>query len=131
MEPHNSILLSTKKTLGLEESDTSFDLDVMLHINSVLADLSQIGVGPVDGFEIEDEQATWDQLLGADKNLNRAKSYVYLKVRMLFDPPTTSYLQAAMKEQIQEIETRMSYHREDQYWTSPLPPQPVIDGGGV
>lgn len=116
-----SILDSTKKVLGLEESDTSFDLDIVLHINSVLAILTQIGIGPVEGFTIEDSAPTWEAFVGTDKQLSFVKTYVYLKVRLVFDPPATSFAIDSFKEQIKELEWRLNVHREGESWTSPFP----------
>lgn len=116
-----SILDSTKKVLGLEESDTSFDLDIVLHINSVLAILTQIGIGPVEGFTIEDSTPTWEAFVGTDKQLSFVKTYVYLKVRLVFDPPATSFAIDSFKEQIKELEWRLNVHREGESWTSPFP----------
>lgn len=109
----NSILDSTKKVLGLDSEYTAFDQDVMMHINSVFSTLCQLGIGPDDGFMIEDETPTWADYLGGDKNLNSVKSYVYLKVRLLFDPPNTSFAIAAMEKQIEELEWRINVHREE------------------
>lgn len=116
-----SILESVKKNLGLTESDDSFDQDVLTHINSVFADLNQIGIGPVQGFEIEGPEETWVSYLGGDPNLNAVKSYVYLRVRLLFDPPATSYLIAAMKDQIDKAEWRLNILREGVSWVDPTP----------
>ena len=117
----DSILDNTKKILGLEASYTAFDIDVIMHINSVFAILNQLGIGPENGFAIEDADATWDSFLGDDLRLNAVKTYVYLRVRMLFDPPTTSYLMTSMKEQIQELEWRLNVQREGLSWTDPNP----------
>ena len=117
-----SILTSTKKILGLVEADTSFDPDIMLHINSVLAVLNQVGIGPEEGFTIEDSTPTWEAFFGTDKRLSLVKSYVYLKVRLLFDPPTTSFALESFKEQATELEWRLNVHREGESWTSPFPP---------
>ena len=108
MSLDQSILNSTKKILGMAPEYSAFDLDVITHINSVFSTLEQIGVGPDGGFAIEDENAMWGDFLGSDARLNQVKSYVYLRVRLLFDPPATSFTQAAMKEQIQEMEWRLS-----------------------
>ena len=127
-----SILTSTKKTLGIDESYTAFDMDIVLHINSVFATLQQLGIGPENGFAIEDETPTWDAFLGTDPRLNNVKSYMYLRVRMLFDPPTLSYLIDAMKEQIKELEWRMNVYREETGWTDPDPDpilESILDGG--
>jgi hypothetical protein len=116
-----SILNSTKKILGLAEDDTSFDLDVLLHINSVLAILTQVGIGPEEGFTIEDSAPTWEAFVGTDKQLSLVKTYVYLKVRLVFDPPTTSFAIESFNEQVKELEWRLNVHREGESWTSPFP----------
>ena len=114
-----SILTAIKKTLGIEPSYTAFDEDVLMHVNSVFSTLTQLGIGPTNGFEITDDSATWDQLLGTDLRLNAVKSYVYLRVRLLFDPPTTSYLIESMNTQRQELEWRLNAYREETGWTDP------------
>jgi hypothetical protein len=116
-----SILNSTKKILGLAEDDTSFDLDVLLHINSVLAILTQVGIGPEEGFTIEDSTPTWEAFVGTDKQLSLVKTYVYLKVRLVFDPPTTSFAIESFNEQVKELEWRLNVHREGESWTNPFP----------
>lgn len=108
----NSILNSVKKVLGLEESYAAFDIDILMHINSMFSVLHQLGIGPDNGFSIEDDSAVWSDFLDDDILLNSAKTYVYLRVRMLFDPPTTSYLITAMEKQIAEIEWRLNVYRE-------------------
>ncbi len=132
----DSILTTTKKVLGIEASYTAFDVDVMMHVNSVFTTLAQLGIGPINGFMIQDAVATWDEILGEDLNLNSVKTYVYLRVRLLFDPPSTSHAIVAMKEQIQELEWRLSAHRESTAWVAPplKPDNPVyelivLDGG--
>jgi hypothetical protein len=102
-----SILTTVKKALGVVEDDTTFDADILLYTNSVLATLNQIGVGPIDGFQIEDASATWDDFLGDDLRLNGVPSFVYLRVRLLFDPPLTSFAIEAMERQAKEYETRV------------------------
>jgi hypothetical protein len=114
-----SILTSTKKILGIVEADENFDLDVLTHINAVFSTLNQLGIGPEDGYMIEDKTATWDAFLGSDKRLNSVKTYVYLRVRLLFDPPTTSYLISSLQEQLKEIEWRLNVYREGTAWTNP------------
>jgi hypothetical protein len=114
-----SILNGTKKILGIEESYTAFDADVLMHINSIFSVLNQLGIGPDNGFAIEDASSTWDDYLDGDLRLNSIKSYVYLRVRILFDPPMTAYLVTAMKEQIQELEWRLNVQREGESWTDP------------
>lgn len=114
-----SILTSTKKTLGLAEDDTSFDVDIILHINSTFSILEQLGIGPVEGFMIEDSTPTWDAFIGNDPRLNLVKTYIYLQVRLMFDPPGTSFVIDSMKKQISEFEWRLNVHREGESWTDP------------
>lgn len=118
-----SILNSTKKTLGIADDYTAFDLDIITHINTALSTLTQLGVGPVGGFMIEDDSAVWEDFLGeSDFQLNSVKSYVFLRVRQLFDPPTTSYLIESFDRQIRELEWRLNVHREETGWQSPISP---------
>jgi hypothetical protein len=121
MEP--SILKSTKKILGIGPDDTSFDLDIITHINSEFSTLTDLGVGPEGGFAIEDETAEWESYLADDLvKLSKVKECVYLRVRLLFDPPTASYLLDAVKEQLREAEWRLSTNREATEWVDPDPP---------
>ncbi len=124
----DSILISTKKILGIAEDYTVFDLDIITHINTALSTLTQLGVGPVVGFMIDDEGEKWTDFIEDDLQYNSVKSYVFLKVRQLFDPPTTSYLIAAVDKQIQELEWRLNVHREETGWVDPNPP-PVYPEG--
>jgi hypothetical protein len=123
-----SILKSTKKILGIGEDYTAFDLDIITHINSAFSTLAGLGVGPEGGFMIDDETTSWDDFLvfTDDKEFNSVKTYVYLRARMLFDPPQTSYLITAMNEQIKELEWRLNTHREETEWVDPDPPAPVL-----
>lgn len=126
-----SILDSTKKILGLEADNTAFDVDILMHINSVFSVLNQIGIGPDEGFAVEDSSAMWEDFLGTDPRLNDAKIYTYLRVRVLFDPPTGSYhLVNSMNAQITELEWRLNVKREGEKWVDPTPP-PVTDPDNV
>lgn len=116
-----SILTSTKKVLGISADYTAFDLDIITHINAAFSTLTQLGVGPADGFMIEDADVEWYDYIENDIQLNTVKSYVFLKVRQLFDPPTTSYLITAMEKQIQELEWRLNVNRETTEWVDPDP----------
>ncbi len=109
----SSILTSTKKILGVDANYTAFDLDIITHINSTFSSLNQLGIGPASGFQIEDASAVWEDLAIPQNQLNMVKSYVYLKTRMSFDPPGTSYLIEAMEKQIREQEWRLSSFREE------------------
>ena len=104
----SSILTSIKKLLGIAEEDTSFDQDIIMHINTVFAILAQLGVGPANGFSIEDDGAIWGDYLGNVTNLELVKSYIYMKVRSMFDPPTSSILADAMNKNISELEWRIN-----------------------
>lgn len=104
-----SILTSIKKLLGIEESYEHFDADIIMHINSVLTILVQLGVGPSDGFSISGKDETWSDFLGADSaNLEGVKTYVYMKVRLIFDPPTTAAAIDSMNRLVNEFEWRLN-----------------------
>lgn len=120
----DSILDNIKKILGLDPSYTAFDSDVTMHINTVFSVLNGLGIGPDSGFSIGDNTVTWDAYgaVGGDRNMNLVKSYIYLRVKMLFDPPTTSFVIEAMNKQIAEFEWRISVAREDVSWKDPNPP---------
>lgn len=107
----SSILTSTKKALDLSEDYDAFDGNILMHINSVFSTLHQLGVGPSDPFMIEDATPTWDDF-SADPRLSAVRSYVFLRVKILFDPPTTSFLLDAYQKQIQEMEWRLNAVRE-------------------
>ena len=103
-----SILTSIKKLLGITEDYTQFDQDIIMHINSVFNILTQIGVGPSTGFSISDKETKWTDYISDLSLIEMVKSYIYLKVRILFDPPTTGILMDAMQKQILELEWRLS-----------------------
>lgn len=113
MALEDSILKSTKKVLNVDPSDTSFDLDIIIHINAVFVIIMQLGIGPPEGFMIEDDTEVWDTLDLPLKQLNLIRTYLFLQVRMLFDPPATSFHIEAMKNQISELEHRLSWTREE------------------
>lgn len=107
-----SILTSIKKLLGITEDYTNFDPDIIMHINTVFMTLNQLGVGPAEGFRIEDKNATWDEFVDNDSYLDSVKSYIHLKVKMLFDPPLNSAVIEAMKQQINELEWRLNVNSD-------------------
>lgn len=104
----DSILTSIKKLLGITAEYTQFDTDLIIHINSVFSILTQLGVGPSTGFSIHDEYSIWTDFLPEDPRLEMVKTYVYLKVRLMFDPPDRSAVADAMKRQIDELEFRLN-----------------------
>lgn len=104
----DSILTSIKKLLGISEDDTSFDQDIIMHINTVFTILTQLGIGPANGFYIEDDGAIWNDFVSNDPRLNSIKTYIYMKVRMMFDPPTIGSVAEAMNKNISELEWRLN-----------------------
>ena len=122
MAAEDSILKSVKKSLGLDESYKAFDHDVITHINTCFFTLNQLGIGPTEGFMIEDDSVRWIDFTDIRLNMaaqNALQTYFYLKVRSYFDPPGTTHHITAMNEQIQELEHRLSTERELKSWQSP------------
>lgn len=115
-----SILTSTKKLLGINEDDETFDVDIITFINAVFADLSQLGVGPKFGYTITDKTATWDTFLGDDLNLAAVPTYMYLRVRLLFNPPDTTSAQTAFQAQADKLEFRLNVQAEGETWVPPV-----------
>ena len=104
----DSILTSVKKIIGISEEDESFDTDLIIHINSVLMILNQLGVGPEDGFSIADKSAVWTDVIGDNKLIEAVKTFVGLKVRLIFDPPTSSAVLDSINKTISELEWRIN-----------------------
>ena len=105
----DSILTSTKKLLNIDENDTSFDVDVTIHINSALATLTQLGVGPKEGFRISDKKSKWTDFVGENQTLiGFISDFVFLKVKLIFDPPTSSFVVESMKQNLSELEWRIN-----------------------
>lgn len=106
----DSILTSIKKLLGIAEEYTQFDDDIIMHINTVFLNLTQLGVGPEEGFYIEDDTADWEDFVDTESNmqLNAIKSYMYLKVKLLFDPPLSSSVIESTNRMIAELEWRLN-----------------------
>ena len=134
-----SILKSTKKMLGIGDDDESFDLDVMTHINSAFSHIHDLGVGPEDGFVVDDADDEWDDFLpDTDSNgksnlvkLSKVKIIVFLRAKIVFDPPSTSYVQGSMEKVLQEAEWYLSVNREETDWVDPGPPAFSIEPGGL
>lgn len=131
-----SILNTIKTMLNIPIDGTYavFDNDIITHINSAFMTLKQLGVGPQVGFNIDDHTANWSDFID-ESRYNEVKTYVYLRVRLLFDPPGTSFLVTAIQDQIKELEWRISTEREGSDWVNPNPvdlvEETVLDGGGV
>lgn len=105
---YDSILVSVKKMLGIDSTYTHFDPDLIMHINTVLTVLGQLGVGPSTGFSIEDDTDEWDDFVSDMSKLQFVKTYVYLKVKLLFDPPQSSAAIEALNRSINELEWRIN-----------------------
>lgn len=105
----DSILVSIKKLLGVDEFCYHFDEEIIMHINSAIMILTQLGVGPAEGFFINDATETWSDLIGDRKDLQAIKTYVYQKVKLIFDPPSSSSVIEAMNQNIREFEWRLNH----------------------
>lgn len=103
-----SILITIKKLLGISSTDTSFDTDIIVSINSVFSILCQLGVGPETGFKITGSTETWTQFIGNTTTIELVKTYIYLKVRKMFDPSQSATVANAMDETIKELEWRLN-----------------------
>lgn len=110
-----SILDSIKQMLGITTTDTSFDNELIMHINGALMIMTQLGVGPETGFSITSKTNTWAQFLGTRTDLDLVLSDVYLRVRLIFDPPTNSFLVTSIDRQIKEYDWRI------EAWHNPQP----------
>lgn len=107
-----SILTSIKKLLGITEEYDQFDPDIIMHINSVFMILTQLGVGPAEGFSIEDDTSVWSDFIQDIKKLESVKTYIYLKVKLAFDPPLSSAVIESMNRLINELEWRLNVAAE-------------------
>lgn len=107
-----SILTSIKKLLGIVAEDTHFDADIIIHINSALMTLNQLGVGPEEGFSILSELETWENFLGDSVHYEAIKTYVYYYVRTAFDPPINSAVLESMHRRMNELEWRLQVQKE-------------------
>lgn len=109
----NSILDSIKKMLGLEPDYKAFDMDIVMLINSALLSLNQIGVGPETGFTVTDDKQTWDEFIGGRQDIDAVVSYVYMRVKIIFDPPVSTSAMEAMKQTIGMLEWRINVQAEN------------------
>lgn len=109
---NKSILTSIKKLLGLAENYEAFDADIILHINTVFMVLHQLGIGPDEGFSITSKKEKWDDYVDSDENLEALKTYIYLKVKLVFDPPQNGATMEALQNSIKEYEWRLNVQAE-------------------
>ena len=119
----DSIFSSVKKVVGLLGDDGSFDEDILLHINSVVSTLRQLGLSIPADFYVRDDVQTWQNLLGEFRDLDLVKSYMAMKVRLMFDPPSSSFGLKSMEEMAKEYEWRINV-LTDQPYSVPVPPSP-------
>ena len=119
----DSIFNSVKKVVGLLGDDGSFDEDILLHINSVVSTLRQLGLSIPADFYVRDDVQTWQDLLGEFRDLDLVKSYMTMKVRLMFDPPSSSFGLKSMEEMVKEYEWRINV-LTDQPYSVPVPPSP-------
>ena len=122
----DSIFGSVKKVVGLLGDDGSFDEDILLHINTVVSTLRQLGLSIPSDFYVRDDVQTWQNLLGEFRDLDLVKSYMAMKVRLMFDPPSSSFGLASMTEMVKELEWRINI-LTDQPYSVPVLPSP--EGG--
>lgn len=101
---NESILSTIRSMLGPEEVYIHFDPVIIVHINSTLSELTRLGVGPASGFSIYDTEAKWEDLIGDRKDLNNIMTYIYLSVKLVFDPPTNAAVLSSMQAQINKLE---------------------------
>lgn len=109
---NDSILLTIKKLIGLDETNNAFDPDILAAINTAFFALHQIGIGFPSAFRITGDAETWLDIPGIDENFEGIKTYVHLRVRKLFDPPTSSMVMTAIDEQLKEVEWRLYFENE-------------------
>lgn len=127
MSIETSILKSVKKNLNIAAADTSFDQDVMTHINTGFFILNQLGVGPSLCFEIEDDQSVWSEFFDGNNDLHGVKTWMYLKCRLAFDPPGTSFHIKAYEDQLMELTYRLMMVRQSRSWGTPQGTDNVYD----
>lgn len=115
------ILEDIKLDLGLPDDYDAFDPTVQRHINSAFSRATQLGLGPPQGFKIQTGTETWQSFLGDAGDLEDVKAFIFLTVKLLFDPPATSFHIAAVEKQIEKLEWTLNVKREDEEWTEPTP----------
>lgn len=127
----DSILISIKQMLGISKEYDAFDAVLIMHINTVFMNLHQLGVGPTRGFSIIDEADKWSDFIPEDPRLESIKSYMYLKVKLLFDPPMNSSVMDSMALQIKELEWRLNVTAENNTKITEVPIDQIKDGDEV
>jgi hypothetical protein len=115
MADQDTILETTKRQCNIDSEDTSYDLEIITHINTVFFILQQLGIGPAMGFSLIDGTEKWSEFVGAD-GINAVRTYMGLRVKMLFDPPATGPATEAMERQAAQLEWRLNIHMEGVRW---------------
>lgn len=123
----NSILTSIKGMHGISEIDESFDMELTMHINGALMIMTQLGVGPDGGFSITSKEQEWGEFLEGRKDLDLVFNDVYLRTKLIFDPPANSFLVTAMERQIKEYDWRIeAWHKPEHELPPDIEPEPEV-----
>ena len=128
---YDSILLSIRKLIGLGIDNNAFDVDLIIDINAAMMILYQLGVGPSRPYSITGESETWNDFFADDEQLSLVQTYIYLKTRLMFDPPTTGVLHQAMERQVQEFEWRLNVQAETPCYIDTETAEEEDDGVGL
>lgn len=115
-----SILTTIKKVLGIDEAYTHFDQDIIMFINTAFLSLNQIGVGPANPFSITDNTKIWADFFGEREDLEAVKSYIFLKVKLMFDPPSNSFVLDSIDRQLTQIEWRLNHQVDEWIFSEPV-----------
>lgn len=113
---NDNILQSIKKLIGIYEDDTSFDQDLIIHINTIFSILKRLGVGPTEGYKLKTGTEEWSEFTKDDNNLEAVKSYIYVKVKLVFDPPSNSMATESLKNMAQELEWSLNVMAESEVY---------------
>ena len=130
-----SILISVRKQIGLDENCPDFDSDLIMHINSAFLNLKQIGVGPDEGYAIEGVDEKWNDYINTEQNpeskvlLSAVKTYIYVKVKLIFDPPQSSAVIELLKQSLAEAEWRLNLEAESKQYNSGSTNKPIVEDG--
>lgn len=108
-----SILKTIRSMLDMDPDETAYNNDILVHINSAIMTLTQLGVGPKDGFSVTDENATWNDFIGDSKLFEGVKQYIYIKTKIAFDSPTSSFVTEALRTMATEIEFRLNVQADN------------------
>ena len=125
-EPELTILEVTKSALGIPTEESAFDVELLMHINSTFSDLTQLGFGPEDGFRVT-KDTLYSEYLGVEEDIDSVKTYVFMRVKMIFDPPDSYVVSGSFKEQIDKFEWRLNVARENKLIAATVPVVVVVE----